>query len=598
MNPATPFMKNPYLPATLPTEKPLRAWPGVLVAIFMLTMMTVPGALAPRTSWHFMSLMFGSVLAFAFGTIWWAYGARVTRRHRWIVPVLWAVLLVGFCIPVVLTGHPPMGPALYGWPFQFTLLTLVVLCLWVSGRAAQLTGAYVITILAWAAFALVRIDGTDAELVPSVAWAWSPKPEDLAKQLDDRQLGQIATVAGEKLGDNDWPQFRGAKQDGIVRGKHPYDFSKEPKLVWKQAIGPGWGTFSVVGNRLFTQEQRGENEAVVCYHAQTGEELWRFYEKAKFHETISSVGPRATPTYHNGRLYVQGTTGYVHCLQADTGEQIWRAALLADAGAKIPEWGLAGSPTVLGELVYVYTGGVPEKGLTALSATSGSVVWQAGNATHGYSSVHVANIAGVDQLLLMSNYGLEAFDPITGAVLWDYREPLANGNRTTQPMLIDSDVLFTTGVGQNLGATRLALEMNMSGMPGTIWNVKKVWFTNKLKPYFNDGVQLAGNYYGFDDKSLVCLGLKTNQLKWNAGTKYAHGQLLLMEQAEVLIVLSVDGRVSVVKADPTEYSEEVSFKALRGKTWNHPVFANGKLYVRNGTEAACFEFPSLPPAGK
>ena len=29
--------------------------------------------------------------------------------------------------------------------------------------------------------------------------------------------------------------------------------------------------------------------------------------------------------------------------------------------------------------------------------------------------------------------------------------------------------------------------------------------------------------------------------------------------------------------------------ALTGTTWNHPAVANGKLLVRNGTEAVCFD---------
>ena len=111
-------------------------------------------------------------------------------------------------------------------------------------------------------------------------------------------------------------------------------------------------------------------------------------------------------------------------------------------------------------------------------------------------------------------------------------------------------------------------------------------------------MQLDGYYFGFDDKSLVCLDLKTGQLKWNAGTKYAHGQLLLLEDAGLLVVVGVDGSVSLVNADPSEYSEELTFKAIKGKTWNHPVFSNGKLYLRNSTEAACYEFPMKPNSGK
>ena len=31
------------------------------------------------------------------------------------------------------------------------------------------------------------------------------------------------------------------------------------------------------------------------------------------------------------------------------------------------------------------------------------------------------------------------------------------------------------------------------------------------------------------------------------------------------------------------------FRAIKGKTWNHPVIAHGRLFVRNATEMACYE---------
>jgi outer membrane protein assembly factor BamB len=56
-----------------------------------------------------------------------------------------------------------------------------------------------------------------------------------------------------------------------------------------------------------------------------------------------------------------------------------------------------------------------------------------------------------------------------------------------------------------------------------------------------------------------------------------------------LIVLTEDGDVALVNATPAGHQELARFSAIEGKTWNHPVIADGKLLVRNIQEMAAFE---------
>jgi hypothetical protein len=64
---------------------------------------------------------------------------------------------------------------------------------------------------------------------------------------------------------------------------------------------------------------------------------------------------------------------------------------------------------------------------------------------------------------------------------------------------------------------------------------------------------------------------------------------------EVLLGLTEAGDVVLVQATPERFSEIAQFKALSGKTWNHPVVAHWRLFVRNAEEAACFELPPVVP---
>src|SRR5437764_7554157 len=171
----------------------------------------------------------------------------------------------------------------------------------------------------------------------------------------------------------EWPGFRGGDRSGTWHGPmiatnwsdHP------PRQLWKVPVGPGWSSFAVAGNLLFTQEQRGPMETVVCYDASSGREIWNRQYEARLEDPMGGPGPRATPTLANGGLYVTGATGAFMRLNPLTGEIVWKQDLTTVAGRKVPMWGFAASPLVNGDLAIVYAGGPGDKGLLAFDAASG-----------------------------------------------------------------------------------------------------------------------------------------------------------------------------------------------------------------------------------
>jgi hypothetical protein len=349
--------------------------------------------------------------------------------------------------------------------------------------------------------------------------------------------------------------------------------------MWRQPIGPGWSSFAVSGDLAYTQEQRGEDEIVSCYNLSTGQPVWRHEDKARFWESNGGAGPRGTPTLSGGRVYTLGGTGIVNVLSAADGSLVWTRNAAIDTGAKTPIWGFAGSPLVIDDLVVVAASGR----LVAYELATGTPRWfgpKVGGG--GYSSPHLTTVSGVPQIVLLRGGGAVAVAPRDGALLWEHA--WEEGASIVQPGLAENGDILIAGADASGGSgiRRLALSQGASG-----WTVETRWTTRGLKPYFNDFVVHKGHAYGFDGSILSSISLTDGKRTWKGG-RYGGGQMMLLADQDLLLVSSEEGDIALVSATPGEFREVARFKALEGKTWNHPVLAGDVLLVRNAEEMVAF----------
>lgn len=558
----------------------LRLWPGVLVVVVYAAVSTGFSLFASINIQSFIALVIVPLSAALLLSVWWLGFSRVPVRDRLLG---FALVVVSLALSVIAQESNRVFILAYAIPAAMIgVVGTLVLTAWLDWNSRRWVAAAYVVLCAGVCAAL-RVDTIGGDLAPMVSWRWSPTLAERSQSLPAAQAhGTAALPAQTEPGD--WPAFRGAERAGHAAGKFAMDWTTPPREVWRRRIGPAWSSFAVVGDYLFTQEQRGDEELVTCYQASTGDEVWANSVHARYDDTMG-LGPRATPTYDEGRLFTQGATGIVQCLDAATGSRIWTRELTKDSETDVPMYGFASSPLLAGGHVITYAGRKDGKAVAAYARATGEIVWQAGRGSGGYSSPHLAQLGGTPQVLMVSDSGLQSFAPDTGALLWENVWEVKTNPRCVQPLIVDTERVMYGATGAY--GSRLVRVRAEEGA----WQTEEVWSSKSFRPYFNDCVSYKGYCYGFDGERLVCIDLATGKRRWQG--KRMGGQLLLLPEMGKLLILSEDGEVVLVDAIPERYTEASQFKALSGKTWNHPVVARGHLFVRNSEEAACY---ALQPA--
>jgi len=598
-------------------HKPLRLWPGItLVALQWIGWLVVP-IFMPEAGGTAILAALAAGLAVV---VWWLLFSRAPWPERVGAIVLMVVAVAATSRVVhesIATGM--MGFMLYIYAIPVLSLALVASAAISRARSPEFRRAAmaVAIVLACGTLALIRTDGITGDADSDLEWRWTPTAEQrllavaeeepltvpstppaptesetqpLQKSADSvapapAPAGSAAPTAAKTDVDSpvtraEWPGFRGRGRDSVIRGvRIETDWTRAPPVeLWRRPIGPGWSSFAVAGDRIFTQEQRGDDEIVSAYSLKTGEPVWRHRDAARFWESNAGPGPRATPTLGNGRVYTLGGTGILNALHAHDGSVVWSRNAVSDTGAKIPDWGIASSPLVVDDLVIAATAG----SLAAYDVATGKPRWFGPKGGYGYSSPQLVTIDGVEQIVLVNGPGAIGVAPSDGTVLWTHEWA---GDSIVQPAVIAGrDLLIGSGSGlaTRTGMTRVAVARASRG-----WSVKERWTSTGLKAYFNDFVVHKGHAFGFDGSILACIDVEDGTRTWKGG-RYGHGQLVLLPDQDLLLVLSEEGELALVSATPDTFTQLARVPAIDGKTWNHPVLVGDVLLIRNGQEMAAF----------
>lgn len=510
----------------------------LLLELGALAWLRLANPVGDRGSVNAFSMMLGVLLVLTY-LVWFGFGSR----FRWWVR--WAPLLMGI-----------VGTVAFFQVF----------------RLEQVSGDFI------PSFSLRSAERADAHLETPTA---AIEPVDL-----------VTTTA------DDFPQFLGPRRDVAVEHVAlARDWQRQPpELLWRQPIGAGWSAFAVVNGFAVTLEQRGGTELVTCYEVATGKLRWSHpLSESRFDSAVAGIGPRATPTIDQGRVYVLGATGRLAALDGAHGALLWEKDLLEEFGlapeqeAKDLPYGRSGSPLVVGDLVVVPAGG-PSDGrrvsLVAYDKLSGEPRWQGGERQISCASPVLATLGGAEQILIVNEDAASGHDPVTGRVLWEHPwEGRSNANASvSQAVALAPDrVLLSKGYG--VGAALLELAPRGDG-----FETHQLWHEPQLLRTKLTNVAIwQGHAYGLSDGILECVELASGRRMWKDG-RYRQGQLLRVR--DLLVVVAESGEVFLVEASPERPNHVLgSFQAITGKTWNNPALYGPHLLVRNAEEAACWRLP-------
>lgn len=595
-------------------RKPLRLWP--VIGIWMAFAAAIVAS--PFIEDEPVMLLAGAIGSLLI-LIWWIALSRSRWQER-----LGALLLIAATVALVrFTAHPSIvGGAQFMLSYIlgvffacFALAAWALVADRVGGNRRWVALLASLLLIGWLPVTLMRFEGVQGAGGFVMHPRWTPTPEELllakgpeplkplppvpvavvepakeaAPVADEPAAAPISPVEIDKKvegsapavvdGPAEWPGFRGPNRDSVVRNvRINTDWAASPPVqMWRRPVGPGWSSFSVRGDLLYTQEQRGDEEMVSCYRVSTGEPVWRHADPVRFYESNGGAGPRSTPTIDKDRVYSMGATGILNALDARTGKKIWSHETSKETSREVPFWGISSSPLVVDDVVIVSVGGT----LAGYDAASGKHVWTGPLHGGSYSSPHLVTLDGVTQVVILSAPGVVSVNPADGKLLWEHKY---EGGAIIQPAVTeDGDILINAMSAMGgAGTRRLAVKRGANG-----WTPEERWTTNGMKPYFNDYVVHKGHVYGFDNNILACIDLADGKRKWKGG-RYGNGQMLLLADQDLLLITSEEGELALVSATTDQYREIAKIPLFDEKTWNHPVIVGNVLLVRNGVEMAAF----------
>jgi len=452
-------------------------------------------------------------------------------------------------------------------------------------RIAAVAKAVWLRLVFWGAVALVVLFSV-ADVRSLLGWR--PFAQQPAEEAEPSQAGAPG-----------WPHLRGPHYDAISDETGLADSwpPQGPPVLWSLKLGRGYSGFIAVGGRVYTQIQTLARQSVVCLDADTGRQIWEYGYGWPYEPAGMYPGPRATPTWHAGRIYFAAPDGLVGCLRAGDGGLVWSVNVNKKFGGHGTEFGYACSPLVEDGKVILPVGGEGAS-VVALDADNGSTAWASGDEPASYSSAVPITLRGRRHVVALLQNAVVLLDLSTGRLLWQKGFSAGYDEHATFP-LYEEPYLMVTSPFQG-GSVLYRLEINEPRGTGQEPPAVSAAVVRQSRVMSNDvasSVLVGGYVFGFDlsdiqakvhrpsNGEFKCMELATGKVLWSTA-RPGHATVLAADGK--LLLGNDSGEVLLIRANPRGYEELGRTQVFRGEIcWTAPALDRGRLYLRSPSQAAC-----------
>jgi hypothetical protein len=378
-----------------------------------------------------------------------------------------------------------------------------------------------------------------------------------------------AAAVNAQRASRDYVQWRGQQRDGSASAfVEPKAWPAELTRRWKVEVGEGYGTPLIVGDVVYVFTRIDGQEGMTALDAATGRQRWRTSYPAPYTPSKAAekhgASPKATPLFHDGRLFSLGISGIVSAFDAESGKQLWQSAAPKEA----PFYGAAVSPLAFRDLVIVHPGDYGP--LTAFDVRSGAVKWTAGS-NGFFASPILVTLDGTMQVVSVTlDYVIGV--SLDGRILW--RFPVDAKGGATMPVLNNDTIIVNSP--DRVIAFRPRLRDGA-------WIVETMWETKDVSTYLSTPVVVDGVLYGLSTKQrgqFYAVDAKTGQVLW-LGTPREADNTALVKAGRLLFLLNDDAVLIVARSNRKAFDPIARYMVADSATWAQPAISGDRLFIKD-----------------
>ncbi|MFT4689846.1 MAG: outer membrane protein assembly factor BamB [Limisphaerales bacterium] len=399
--------------------------------------------------------------------------------------------------------------------------------------------------------------------------------------------GLFPTSGAAPLATTDWPQWRGPNRDGHVNpGAQWPDSLNSLRQVWSIKLGPSYSGPIVAGNRIFTTETVDKkDERVSAFDRTTGKRLWqrdwKGAMKVPFFAASNGSWIRSTPATDGKSLFVGGIKDVLVSLNAETGEQNWRIDFPEKLEAAVPSFGMACSPLIDGDHVYVQAGA----GFCKVDKRTGQIVWRVAQDKGGmfgsaFSSPVKTRLAGKEVFLVQTRVALNVIDLQTGNI--DCTVPIKafRGMNILTPLVHEGSV-FTSAYGGRSHMFNAVMQSGKVALSET-WNAKH-------QGYMSSPIVVGGVcYHHLRNQRLVALDISTGKDLWDVSNRFGKYWSMAVN-GERILALDQKGKLHLIRANREKF-DQLDTREIGDNAWAHLAVSGNQVVIRELNELAVYEW--------